>query len=235
MYNIDKNKMGNFIKMLRNEKGLTQKELAKDIFVSDKAISKWETGQSIPDVQILIPLSEKLGVTVTELLNGERIAEKSEKEERAVKKIINMVDENSKKKTTKYRYLFVLSTVISLSEMFLISEFETMERGNFGFVSLTISFIYGIYFCFFAKEVLPSYYDENHVDYYTDKFVRIHMVGISFNNSNWMHILNYLRLWCIVTMIVSPAIFFVKNYSLIFILPFFMTLFLPVYYIRNKY
>ena len=73
MYEIDKVKLGEFISDLRKEKEITQKELASRLYISDKAISKWETGHSVPDITLLIPLAEILGVTVTELLECRRI------------------------------------------------------------------------------------------------------------------------------------------------------------------
>ena len=66
-------KIGNFIKKLRNEKNLTQKELASKINVTDKAISKWERGLGCPDVSLLEDLSKVLDVSILELLKGERI------------------------------------------------------------------------------------------------------------------------------------------------------------------
>ena len=68
MYELDRKKFGAFVSLLRKEKGLTQKQMAAQLHISDKAISKWETGVSIPDTALLIPLAELLGVTVTELL-----------------------------------------------------------------------------------------------------------------------------------------------------------------------
>ena len=73
MFEIDKAKFGAFVAQLRKEKGLMQKELAEKLYVSDKAVSKWERGLSIPDVAILVPLAEILGVTVTELLECRRL------------------------------------------------------------------------------------------------------------------------------------------------------------------
>ena len=67
---IDREKFGAFLAQLRKERGLTQKELAERLFVSDKAVSKWERCQSLPDVALLLPLAEILGVSVTELLRG---------------------------------------------------------------------------------------------------------------------------------------------------------------------
>ena len=72
MSNIDKVEFGSFLSELRKEKGLTQKELAERLLVSAKAISKWETGANMPDVSLLIPLADILGVTVTELLQCEK-------------------------------------------------------------------------------------------------------------------------------------------------------------------
>lgn len=67
MFEIDRKEFGAFLALLRKEKGMTQKELAERLYVSDKAVSKWETGVSIPDVSLLLPLSEELDVTVAEL------------------------------------------------------------------------------------------------------------------------------------------------------------------------
>lgn len=64
---------GTVIKTLREKKGLTQRQLADQIAVSDKAVSKWETGRGLPDLTLLEPLSAALGVSVAELLSGEQI------------------------------------------------------------------------------------------------------------------------------------------------------------------
>lgn len=72
---MDQNKTGKFIAQLRREQGLTQKELADKISVSDKAVSKWETGKGSPDVSSMQPLCEVLGISVTELLAGERLTQ----------------------------------------------------------------------------------------------------------------------------------------------------------------
>ena len=67
------NSIGEFIQILRKEKGLTQKELAEIIGLSDKTISKWECGNGLPEVVFMEPLCQILGITVNELLAGESI------------------------------------------------------------------------------------------------------------------------------------------------------------------
>ncbi len=69
MYQVDNEKFGKFLSEMRKEKNMTQKELAEKLFVSDKTVSKWECGNSMPNVVLLIPIADTLGVTVTELLN----------------------------------------------------------------------------------------------------------------------------------------------------------------------
>lgn len=65
-------KIGQFIFEQRKSKNMTQKELAEKLNITDKAVSKWERGLSCPDILLLTPLAEILGVTVSELLNGEK-------------------------------------------------------------------------------------------------------------------------------------------------------------------
>lgn len=64
---------GAVIRRLREGKGLTQEGLAELVHVSGKAVSKWETGQGFPDISLLEPLSQALGLSVIELLNGEDV------------------------------------------------------------------------------------------------------------------------------------------------------------------
>ena len=71
-FEIDKEQFGAFVAQLRKEKGLTQKALAEQLYVSDKAVSKWERSLSLPDVTLLHPLADVLGVTVEELLACKR-------------------------------------------------------------------------------------------------------------------------------------------------------------------
>ena len=68
---------GNTIRQLRENRGLTQAELAEQIGVSSKTISKWETAKGLPDITLLQPLAQALGISVIELMNGQQIMNKN--------------------------------------------------------------------------------------------------------------------------------------------------------------
>lgn len=77
---MNQEKIGNFILELRKEKNITQQELADKIGVTDKAISKWENGRGMPDLSLMKPLCKELGITINELISGERIDKKEYQE-----------------------------------------------------------------------------------------------------------------------------------------------------------
>lgn len=70
---MDRYVTGSVIRRLRESKRLTQEELAEKVYVSGKAVSKWETGRGLPDISLLEPLAKALHVSVIELLSGENI------------------------------------------------------------------------------------------------------------------------------------------------------------------
>lgn len=69
----EQNEIGTFIAVCRKEKKMTQKQLGERLGVTDRAVSKWETGRSFPDVSLLEPLCQELGVSVSELLAAKKI------------------------------------------------------------------------------------------------------------------------------------------------------------------
>ncbi|MBR3809409.1 MAG: helix-turn-helix transcriptional regulator [Clostridia bacterium] len=109
---MDAQKCGEFITKLRKEKNLTQKDLANELNVSDKAISRWETGKGFPDVESLQSLSKFFAVTINELLAGEK-AEIKTIEEIAEENIISAIAETEKSKKTK-KSTIILSSIVAL-------------------------------------------------------------------------------------------------------------------------
>lgn len=70
---MDQKKIGAFLAQLRHEQGLTQEALGRELGVTNKTVSRWENGNYLPDVELLLLLSQRYGVTVNELLTGERL------------------------------------------------------------------------------------------------------------------------------------------------------------------
>ena len=79
---MDQIKIGSFLKELRNEKGLTQVQLAEQLNVSNRSVSRWETGSTLPDISILVELAEFYEVDIKEIIDGERKSETMKEEMR---------------------------------------------------------------------------------------------------------------------------------------------------------
>ena len=75
---MDQIQIGEFIAECRKAKGYTQASLAEQLHITNRAVSKWENGHSLPDAAIMLDLCKLLGITVTELLEGEKGMEKNE-------------------------------------------------------------------------------------------------------------------------------------------------------------
>ena len=95
---MDAKKTGAFIARIRKEKNMTQAELASRLKVTDKAVSRWERGIGLPDINTLEPLSDVLGVTVLEIMKGERIQEESVDKEEAVSLLSDTLKMSEKEK-----------------------------------------------------------------------------------------------------------------------------------------
>ena len=220
MFEIDKAKFGAFVAQLRKEKGLMQKELAEKLYVSDKAVSKWERGLSIPDVAILVPLAEILGVTVTELLECRRLPKDepmdSQQTEEIVKKVIGLSEEEQRKyrpDRLKRGLQLFLCAAVGLLEIWVLTMLGySMDEifASLGTMMILMA-IFGLYFCLFTKEKLPRYYDENRISSFSDGFLRMNMPGVYFNNRNWPHIVRAGQLWAMIGLVASPVFFFVMT------------------------
>ncbi len=106
-------KIGKFIAELRKEKNLTQLQLGDKIGVSDKTVSKWETGRGLPELSTLKPLSDELGISINELLSGERI-QKEQYQEKLEENIINTIDYSSKRIREKNNVIGILLIVFGI-------------------------------------------------------------------------------------------------------------------------
>lgn len=108
---MDQMKIGKFIAEERKNKNYTQRQLADSLCISDKTISKWECGNGFPEISLLLPLCEKLDISVNELLSGERLSDVDYKK-KAEENMVNFIKEKEENK--KKMQLTVLVGVISV-------------------------------------------------------------------------------------------------------------------------
>lgn len=210
MFEIDKARFGTFVATLRREKGLTQKELAGQLLVSDKAVSKWETGASLPDTGLLIPLADALGVTVTELLMGERMKEALEADqvEGVVKAAIAYAGEKPKRAyqaKDRWMGIYGLSLVMGGVGVYLNTRFAQPALETLKTVMLLYA-VFGAYFCCFVTLRLPDDYDRKPTSFFYDGAFRMNVPGVRFSNGNWPHIVRAVRLCMCLGMILMPAL-----------------------------
>lgn len=108
---MDQVKIGKFIAELRKEKSMTQQQLGDKIGVSFKTISKWENGRGMPELSLLKPLSEELGVTINEILSGERI-----QSERYLNKLeenmINTIEYSEEQKEKRNKVIGIVLLIV---------------------------------------------------------------------------------------------------------------------------
>ncbi len=140
---MDQIKIGRFIAELRKEKGLTQKELAERLSISDKTVSKWERGSGLPEVSLMMPLCLELGITVNELLSAKRLSS-SEYQNNAEENIVKLIKE---KEETKFRLIIetivVFLTIVAACTIIMITgyvELKTWVRVLLIVVALVIMF-----------------------------------------------------------------------------------------------
>ena len=114
---MNENKTGTFISTLRKEKELTQAQLAEKLNVTDKAVSRWETGKGMPDSSLLVPLADILGITVNELLTGEKIPKEtfSKKSDDNLVDSVQKTEKAVKQRNFAKRLLLVAVIVFTLS------------------------------------------------------------------------------------------------------------------------
>ena len=158
---MDIEKISNLIKIKRKEKGLTQEELAQKINVTEKAISRWETGRGTPDISLLIPLSKELDLDVSELLNGEE-------NKKSKNDVEQLIEYNEITKANKYNFQFKLTIffyILSiLSFLFYLRfEYDPNIEVNY-FIRLLIIVIASI-FVIIGNKI----YSNNYVEKLEDK------------------------------------------------------------------
>lgn len=124
---MDLKKIGAFIAKLRKEKGLTQEKLGEQLDVNGKTVSKWERGINAPDISKLSPLSEILGISVNELLNGEYLTKENEKKINNPVKNIQYYTKKIKIKYLKIGIYIILAICFAFAALFTINNYNKIQ------------------------------------------------------------------------------------------------------------
>lgn len=211
---VNRAAFGQFLNQLRREKGWTQKDLAERLYVSDKAVSKWERGLSLPDVSLLLPLAEKLGVSVTELLEGRRMPQERQFTQKEVDALIQKAltfqtepPERQKERVRKYLPRYLVCSVLGIVEALAVWGFglaETEVAQMSLILGVGFGVVYGAYAFFWMTETLPRYYDENRIAQFAQGAMHIHIPGVYYNNRNWRYVLRAFRAWSMASMLLLP-------------------------------
>jgi transcriptional regulator with XRE-family HTH domain len=146
---MDQLKTGKFIAEMRKSKSLTQKQLADALLISDKTVSKWECGNGLPEVSLMLPLCEILGITVNELLTGKRLSSE-EYQKNAEDNIVNLMKKMSE---TKFRMIVevcvLFLTLVSSISLIMVASYASLTtawRISLTAIGLVIIAI-GIFIC----------------------------------------------------------------------------------------
>lgn len=140
---MDQIKIGRFIAERRKEGSYTQRQLADMLGISDKTVSKWETGNGLPDVSLMMPLCDSLHITVNELLSGQRLTDFEYKDKAEENMMSLMAERAESKKKIILSVVVCFLTLLSGVTMFVLSgalEMETWLRILLMLIGLTVVF-----------------------------------------------------------------------------------------------
>lgn len=128
---MNQQKIGEFLKCLRREKGLTQEQLAERFSVSSRTVSRWETGSNMPDVGMLVELADFYDVDIREILDSKRKSERMDRETKdALKMMASYADKKKTGATNQIVYTaFGILTVLFVCSFLFIGDFSGLLYG----------------------------------------------------------------------------------------------------------
>ncbi len=158
---MDQIKIGKFIAECRKGKNLTQMQLAEKMNVTDRAVSKWETGKSMPDSSIMLLLCSELGITVNDLLNGEvvKMDNYNEKSEQMLLEMVKQKEQNDSQLLSLEILIGTFSVIILLGSSLVAAFFDMADWIRVliavsGFVICMIGIIFAL-----RIEQIAGYYE----------------------------------------------------------------------------
>lgn len=158
---MDQVKVGKFIASCRRAQGMTQAVLAEKLGISDRAVSKWETGKSLPDSGIMLELCDLLAINVNELLSGERIMAESY-DKRAEENLLAMkreVEEKNREMLRAEYWIAFPAVIAGLVMVFVASFIEMPTWFRIVLIVFAIVMIFAVAFIAVGIEQKAGYYE----------------------------------------------------------------------------
>lgn len=193
---LDAATLGAFVARIRTARGLTQRQLAERLYVSDKTVSKWERGLSLPSVPLLVPLAGALGLSISELM----ACEEAPHEERlgraeADRLIAASLDLSGATLTGRQRALRCAAFAATVAVWGVLTvaaaHLRNLDTLLSGFSDPAVAggllmLVALAWFSFFCHETLPGYYDENRISFVTQGPFRMNLGCLMrVHNGNW--------------------------------------------------
>jgi len=178
---MDNQKIGIFIKTLRKEKGYTQKELAKKLNITDRAISKWERGLGCPDISLLEDLSKILDISILEILKGEKIENNTKISKQDLIDSMNLSKNNTLDKIKQITNTITITSVIIFTLIIIITNIKSINILNKKYTTK-------------EKEVYYIYKDKEYYEEYNKKLNIILNNQGKFTDTDYTLIKTYLNI-----------------------------------------
>ncbi len=174
-------KIGKFIAECRKNKNMTQAQLAEKLNITDRAISKWETGKGMPDSSIMLELCNELDITVNELLSGEMIS-MNEYNKKAEENLLELkkIDESKNKMLLQSEIVIGLLSAIAFLGVVILTNIFVENQTYISIIGICSFIIFFIGISFALKiETIAGYYEckkchHKYIPKYNDVFWSIH-------------------------------------------------------------
>ena len=155
---MDQKKTGCFLKQLRNEKGLTQEQLANEFGVAQRTVSRWETGSNMPDISMLVEIAEFYEVDIREIIDGERKSENMNEEvKETILAVADYADKQKKQAVLRAIIMFALEMLccgFTIASIILIESSDVKISLWFVAIPLAMTIAYSVLLVINAKSYI---------------------------------------------------------------------------------
>ncbi|WP_130838572.1 helix-turn-helix domain-containing protein [Lachnoclostridium sp. Marseille-P6806] len=187
---MDQIKIGKFIASCRKKQGMTQAVLAEKLGISDRAISKWETGKSMPDSGIMLALCKLLKINVNELLSGERIMAESY-DKRAEENLLAMrreVEEKNRQMLRTECWIAFPAVTAGLVMVFVASFIEMPTWLRMALITFSLVMIFAVAFIAVGIEQKAGYYECQYCHHrYVPTYWQVNLAMHTMRCLQWKH------------------------------------------------